>query len=199
MKTHGKLFILLSAVSLVWFPPASATGQIYKWVDENGVVSYSNVAPPEGETDVGIIEETEEKENTGGNESPAPEPVVAGPAGQSPLPGTTAADPAKAELAEKVRAAHQRAAQGTAAEPGEKPLTPEEMEELERTAPDEAVKAKPLRKKYLTQRIERTRQSIEQIEKEIEKHPNDEALREALRAKKEYLRKYQRAAETGNY
>lgn len=46
--------LLLPATMLVLFlVPAGLAAQVYKWVDENGIVTYSNIAPPEsGEYDV---------------------------------------------------------------------------------------------------------------------------------------------------
>jgi len=37
--------LLLIGASILW-APASAVAQVYKWVDENGVVTFSNIAPP---------------------------------------------------------------------------------------------------------------------------------------------------------
>lgn len=38
---------------VVFLVPAGLAAQVYKWVDENGIVTYSNIAPPEsGEYDV---------------------------------------------------------------------------------------------------------------------------------------------------
>ncbi len=45
----SRLLLLLTA----FLAPLSAAAQVYKWVDEDGIVNYSNVAPPEdGEFDV---------------------------------------------------------------------------------------------------------------------------------------------------
>jgi len=48
---QGKARQIIGAVALaaVWFAlsvPLSGQAQVYKWVDENGIVSYSNIAPP---------------------------------------------------------------------------------------------------------------------------------------------------------
>jgi soluble lytic murein transglycosylase-like protein len=45
---------MLPATMLALFlVPAGLAAQVYKWVDENGIVTYSNIAPPEsGEYDV---------------------------------------------------------------------------------------------------------------------------------------------------
>ena len=32
---------------VVFLVPAGLAAQVYKWVDENGIVTYSNIAPPE--------------------------------------------------------------------------------------------------------------------------------------------------------
>jgi soluble lytic murein transglycosylase-like protein len=38
---------------VLFLVPAGLAAQVYKWVDENGIVTYSNIAPPEsGEYDV---------------------------------------------------------------------------------------------------------------------------------------------------
>ena len=37
--------LLLIGASILW-APVSAVAQVYKWVDENGVVTFSNIAPP---------------------------------------------------------------------------------------------------------------------------------------------------------
>jgi soluble lytic murein transglycosylase-like protein len=37
--------LLLIGVSILW-APALAVAQVYKWVDEDGVVTFSNIAPP---------------------------------------------------------------------------------------------------------------------------------------------------------
>lgn len=56
---QGKAVTILRAISrmavLLAFTlaPAALSAQVYKWVDEDGIVTYSNVAPPEkGEFDV---------------------------------------------------------------------------------------------------------------------------------------------------
>jgi soluble lytic murein transglycosylase-like protein len=37
--------LLLIGVFILWLP-GSAEAQVYKWVDENGVITFSNIAPP---------------------------------------------------------------------------------------------------------------------------------------------------------
>ena len=37
--------LLLMGASILW-APASVEAQVYKWVDENGVITFSNIAPP---------------------------------------------------------------------------------------------------------------------------------------------------------
>jgi soluble lytic murein transglycosylase-like protein len=37
------------AVLLMLFAPATVPAQVYKWVDEDGIVTYSNIAPPENQ------------------------------------------------------------------------------------------------------------------------------------------------------
>ena len=41
----GRLGCLVAVI--VALAPLSAAGQVYKWVDKDGIVTYSNVAPPE--------------------------------------------------------------------------------------------------------------------------------------------------------
>jgi len=63
MKKLYGILVLPAIALLLCLPMERADAQIYKWVDENGVVSYSNVKPPDDETDVGIIEETIEEQD----------------------------------------------------------------------------------------------------------------------------------------
>jgi soluble lytic murein transglycosylase-like protein len=37
---------VLAVLILLFVVPGAASAQVYKWVDENGIVNYSNVAPP---------------------------------------------------------------------------------------------------------------------------------------------------------
>jgi hypothetical protein len=41
---RGATASMLIALSLLI--PAAGNAQVYKWVDENGIVTYSNIAPP---------------------------------------------------------------------------------------------------------------------------------------------------------
>ncbi len=47
---HNRMLVLISAVLV----SAIAYAAFYKWVDEDGVTRYSDTAPPEGGTEVGI-------------------------------------------------------------------------------------------------------------------------------------------------
>lgn len=38
--------VIVTAVLFAMLAPLSSHGQVYKWVDENGIVTYSNIAPP---------------------------------------------------------------------------------------------------------------------------------------------------------
>jgi hypothetical protein len=147
MKKFGEIVMLEVFALLLLFVGTLWAGSIYKWVDENGVVSYSNVAPPEDEADVGVIEETRQDESAQASQDEVTSP-----------------------------SATQEAA-----------------------AKDEHIKAKPLREKYVTQRIEELERSIEEIQKQLKQRPHDESLERALTFKKENLRKYKQAVETGNY
>ena len=200
MKKFSGIVILEVFALLLLFVGTLWAGEIYKWVDENGVVSYSNVAPPEDEADVGVIEETRQDESTQASRDEVTSPSAT----QDVEPPTeTAAAPTKApvddEVAERVKAAFKnRGKPGSPAEPAPE-LTEEEMAKLEAAAKDEHIKAKPLREKYVTQRIEELERSIEAIQKQLKTSPHDASLERALTFKKENLRKYKQAIETGNY
>ena len=46
MTVCGRILLLLTACLV----PLLSSAQVYKWVDEDGIVNYSNVAPPEDES-----------------------------------------------------------------------------------------------------------------------------------------------------
>jgi hypothetical protein len=73
------------------------------------------------------------------------------------------------------------------------------LEELEALSKDTHYKPKPVREKYLKQRIESTKASIAALEKEQRKRPDDPAVKKALQQRREYLRKYMDASATGEY
>ena len=39
----------MSVLLALWILPSIALAQVYKWVDEDGIVTYSNIAPPENQ------------------------------------------------------------------------------------------------------------------------------------------------------
>lgn len=48
MNTRDFLLLAVLAVaSAAWAGPAEATGKVYRWVDENGVVHFGDAIPPE--------------------------------------------------------------------------------------------------------------------------------------------------------
>jgi len=195
MKKFGEIVMLEVFALLLLFVGTLWAGSIYKWVDENGVVSYSNVAPPEDEADVGVIEETPEDQN---------QKISAGVGGDNPPPETVSPDIKNGEeipggVAQKIETPRDTPAKQPGAVSTEEPMTEDKMKALEEAAKDSAIKDKPLREKYLTQKIEKTKQSIEEIEKLLRKRPDDEALRRTLKLRREYLRKYTQAAKTGSY
>ena len=193
-KFHGVLILVAVAV-LLCLPGQPNAGEIYRWVDDNGVVSYSNVAPPEDEADFGIIEETPQEEQ----EPDLVESQADGQSDETAVPEDAAGEEPRGEVAAGTKAQGRK--QGKPGPPAseEKPLTEEEMAKLEESSKNEAVKAKPLREKYLSQRIEDTKRSIEEIEKQLQNRPDDESLQRSLILKKKYLRNYMRASKTGNY
>jgi soluble lytic murein transglycosylase-like protein len=38
--------VIVTAILFAMLAPLSSHGQVYKWVDENGIVTFSNIAPP---------------------------------------------------------------------------------------------------------------------------------------------------------
>ena len=187
-KLHG-IQILLAVAVLLCLPGKLNAGQIYRWVDENGVVSYSNVAPPENEADFGVFEETvQEEEEAVAVQSEEEEPAE-----------EAAGDETQGDVAAGTRAPGRNKAKPGEPASEERKLTEEEMAKLEEAAKNEAIKAKPLREKYLSQRIEDTKRSIDEIEKQLQYHPDDESLIRSLIIKKKHLRNYMRASQTGNY
>lgn len=182
MKKLYGILVLPAVVLVLCLPVALSAGQIYKWVDENGVVSYSNVKPPDEETDVRVEEETTQEQDTSapfGTED-------AESSGQAVASNTEDASPVKPDGTERASAA--RKDQGKPGQPAaqEKELTEEEI-------------AKSHRKEYITQRIERTKKSIAALEKQLRYRPNDVPLKKNLDYKKQTLRTYKRALETGKY
>jgi hypothetical protein len=182
MKKLYGILVLPAVVLLLCLPVALSAGQIYKWVDEDGVVSYSNVKPPDDETEVGIIEETTQEEDR--SVPSATEDVKS--SGQAVASKTEDTRPVKPDGTEKASAARKN--QGKPGQPAaqEKALTEEEI-------------AKSHRTKYITQRIERTKKSIAALEKQLRYRPNDVPLKKNLDFKKQTLRTYQKALETGKY
>jgi hypothetical protein len=200
MKKFGEIVMLEVFALLLLFVGTLWAGEIYKWVDENGVVSYSNVAPPEDEADVGVIEETRQDESAQASQDEVTSPSATQdvePPTETAVPQTKAS--VDDDVAERVKAAlKNRGKPESPAEPAPE-LTEEEMTKLEAAAKDEHIKAKPLREKYVTQRIEELERSIEEIQKQLKQRPHDESLERALTFKKENLRKYKQAVQTGNY
>jgi hypothetical protein len=202
MRKIPGITFLLTIMLVLGLAAELSAGQIYKWVDEDGVVSYSNVAPPEDETDVGVTEETLPDESASDDEKAVASPSAAGnadPPAETVAAKTKEAAPVDDSVAARVRAAHNNKGKPGQPAPEEKKLTAEEMAKLEETSKDEHIKPKPLRKRYLDQRIQDTEESIVEIHKMLEKRPKDESLRKTLTLKKQYLRKYKQAVETGNY
>ena len=56
MKSYSAFFFLFLAV-LLNFAPLSVGGKVYKWIDEKGVVHFSDRAPESNDTIKGAIEE----------------------------------------------------------------------------------------------------------------------------------------------
>ena len=193
-KLHG-IQILLAVAVLLCLPGKLNAGQIYRWVDENGVVSYSNVAPPENEADFGVIEETVQEDE----EAVAVQSEAGGQSAETAVPEEAVGDEPQGDMAAGTRAPGRKKAKPGEPASEERKLTEEEMAKLEEAAKNEAIKAKPLREKYLSQRIEDTKRSIDEIEKQLQYHPDDESLIRSLIIKKKHLRNYMRASQTGNY
>ncbi|MBW1895665.1 MAG: DUF4124 domain-containing protein [Deltaproteobacteria bacterium] len=181
MKKLYGILVLPAIALLLCLPMERADAQIYKWVDENGVVSYSNVKPPDDETDVGIIEETIEEQD---RSIPSATKDVKS-SGEAVASKTDDAGPVDPDVTAKAKAARKSQANPEQPAAQEKELTEEEI-------------AKSQRREYVTQRIERTKRSIAALEKQLRYRPNDKPLKKNLDYKKQTLRKYQKALEKGN-
>jgi len=180
MREFLGVTILLAIAFVLCLPIALSAGQIYKWVDENGVVSYSNLKPPDDETDVKVEEETTQEQD---RSTPyATEDVNS--SGQAVASKTEDARPA--DPGEPAKAARKNQSKPGQPAAQEKALTEEEI-------------AKSNRKEYITQRIEKTKKSIVALEKQLRYRPKDAPLKKNLDFKKKTLRKYQTALKTGKY
>jgi hypothetical protein len=169
-KLYGILGLTAVAL-LLCLPMALSAGQIYKWVDENGVVSYSNVKPPDEETDVKIEEETVEEQD--GSTS----------SGQAVASKTEDAEPVAPSVPAKTARKNEDKSRQPVAQ--EKELSEEEIAEAHR-------------REYIAKRIERITRSIEEVKKQVRLRPNDEALLKDLNYKEQNLKKYQQAMKTRN-
>jgi len=180
MKKFYGILVLQAVVLLLCLPVALSAGQIYKWVDEDGVVSYSNVKPPDDETDVGIIEETTQEQD------------ASTPFGTEDAESSEGAVASKTEDAKPLDpGAPARAVRKDQGKPGQPAAQEKEL--------TEEVIAKSHRTKYITQRIERTKKSIAALEKQLRYRPNDVPLKKNLDYKRQTLRTYKKALETGKY
>jgi len=182
MKKLYGILVLPATALLLCLPMERADAQIYKWVDGNGVVSYSNVKPPDDETDVGVIEETTEEQD---RSIPSATKDVKS-SGEAVASKTEDAKPVDPGVTAKTKAARKNQGKPGQAAVQEKELTKEEI-------------AKSHRRQYVTQRIERTKRSIAALEKQLRYSPNDKPLKKNLDYKKQTLRKYKKALETGKY
>ncbi len=99
MKTQSLLVVLLFVLLL----PCMAFGEIYGWVDENGVKHYSNYPPPDGvkiisqdteiRTEVAPVEQEQESDQAGADESEEQPPTEEAPPEQAAGTDATPAAP----------------------------------------------------------------------------------------------------------
>ncbi len=105
--------ILLGAVAVFFIATSPLQGQVYQWVDENGVKHFSNTPPPDGVDDVQTYKELKSEsgaESSGANEpqnaitaeggNEAQEEASESPPAQNPAAVETSGDGEEQEIAE---------------------------------------------------------------------------------------------------
>lgn len=76
------LITLLLAGALAWSAPLAAGGKLYKWVDERGVVHFSDRRPGGNQKIIGVLEE---RDVEGPASPPRPQAPEKGPSARSPI------------------------------------------------------------------------------------------------------------------
>ena len=130
---------LLGAVAVFFIATTPLQGQVYQWVDENGVKHFSNTPPPDGVNDLRTYKEV--KSESGAESSGASEPQNAS--------GSEGGEEARVQASESPPAQNPATASGESdvqeiVKPGdagklENPGEVEEDDELEETAASEPL------------------------------------------------------------
>jgi hypothetical protein len=148
LKAIYFIFVLLVAAVLA-APAVVSCESIYRWVDKNGVVHFTNVAPP-----------------------PDAEQIVSSPPASSSPENSEKKD---IKATENVKDA-----------PGEEITEDASLESEPAPAADRRFSKETL-KKYLTERVEKRQQTIQELENLIRQRPDDESLRKSLNQQRQYL------------
>lgn len=75
MRYLSNIATIFITITLAWVPFTTAAEEVYRWVDENGVVHFGDRAPQQGE-----VEKVAIQPSSGVHASPTSEPAIPKPA-----------------------------------------------------------------------------------------------------------------------